>query len=96
MFIVFFDSRGIVYRHFVPRKETVTGKSYLKVLKGLKRAVDQKRPEKRNGFILLHDNAPPIKLQKLPSFAPLNQLKFCPIRPILLIWLLVISGYFRN
>ncbi len=66
MFIVFFDSRGIVYRHFVPRLETVTGKSYLKVLKGLKRAVDRKRPELSDSFIL-HTRAR-IKLQKSETF----------------------------
>jgi hypothetical protein len=40
MFILFFDSQGIVYRHFVPKKTTINGKAYLKILKGLKRVVD--------------------------------------------------------
>ncbi len=81
MFIVFFDSQGIVYRHFVPRKETVTGKSYLKVLKGLKRAVNQKRPEKCNGFILLHDNAPPHKNSEIPYFCAAKSIEVLPHPP---------------
>lgn len=75
--IVFFDRKGAIYRHFFPRKTTVTGKAYL-VLKGLKRAVDRKRPELSASFILLHDNTRPHKTSEIRNFSAENSIEELP------------------
>lgn len=59
MAIIFFDARGIVYRHLVPNGQTVNASYYIDVLRSLNDAVRKKRPELHNrGWMVLHDNAP--------------------------------------
>jgi histone-lysine N-methyltransferase SETMAR len=81
MLIVFFDRKGVIYRHFFPRKTTVTGKAYLEVLKGLKRAVDRKRPKLSDSFILLHDKARPHKTSEIRNFLAENSIEELPHPP---------------
>ncbi len=55
----FFDSAGVIYHEFVPRGQGITAARYQKILTSLIRAVRRKRPVlHRNGWWLLHDNAP--------------------------------------
>ena len=58
MFIVFFDSKGIVHKEFLPTGQTVSAAFYVEVLKRLRNRVTRVRPEIANDWILDHDNAP--------------------------------------
>lgn len=65
MHLVFFDHRGIIYDHRVPKGQTVTGNYYSTVLKHqFMKKMREKRPELiENGWILHHDNAPAHRSQ---------------------------------
>ncbi|UYV65570.1 hypothetical protein LAZ67_3004741 [Cordylochernes scorpioides] len=60
MLTVFFDYQGIVHREFQQQGSTITADSYLGVLRRLREAIRQKRPElwRSKSWILHHDNAP--------------------------------------
>lgn len=73
MHITFFDRRGILFDEAVPMGQTVNGNYYLAVLRKVRRAISDKRPElKAAGPILLQDNAGPHRkrevLQALTSW----------------------------
>lgn len=70
MFITFYDSKGIVYKEFVPEGQTVNGEYYLGVLHHLWKRIGRVRPEYPAGkqLFLLHDNAPPHKTKKVNEF----------------------------
>ena len=60
MHVTFFDREGIIFDQPVPRGQTVNGEFYLSVLRKVRRAVRDKRPQlHEDGPILLHDNAAP-------------------------------------
>lgn len=58
MLIIFFDSRGIVHKEFVPPGSTVNAAFYKEVLLRLKNRVARVRPDLVNNWTLHHDNAP--------------------------------------
>ena len=60
MHLVFFDFKGVIYDHHVPKGQTVTGNYYSSVLKKqLMPKMRKKRPELvANGWLLHQDNAP--------------------------------------
>lgn len=58
MLICFFDSRGIVYKEFVPPGQTVNQVFYKKVLERLRKRVLRVRPDIADIWMLHHDNAP--------------------------------------
>ena len=58
MLIVFFYSKGVVHKEFVPPGQTVNTAFYVEVLKWLKKRVACVRPEITNTWVLHHDNAP--------------------------------------
>jgi hypothetical protein len=58
MLIVFFDSRGIVHKEFVPQESTVNVAFYKEVLLRLNKRVARCRPDMVNNWTLHHDNAP--------------------------------------
>jgi len=60
MMVVFFDWQGVIHYEFVPRDQTVNKEFYLAVLKRLREAVRQKRPQlwTNQSWVLHHDNAP--------------------------------------
>jgi len=58
MIIVFFDSRGIVYKEFVPPGLTVNHAIYKDVLERLRKRVQQVRTDIADDWVLHHDNAP--------------------------------------
>ncbi|UYV65429.1 hypothetical protein LAZ67_3004342 [Cordylochernes scorpioides] len=57
---VFFDCRGIVHHEFLPQGRTVNKEYYLQVMRNLREAIRQKRPDlwKNKNWLLHHDNAP--------------------------------------
>jgi hypothetical protein len=65
MLVAFWDSRGMILIHFMPKGQTVTAKFYSEViLKNLREKLKQMRPRLvQKNVLLLHDNAPPIPLQ---------------------------------
>ncbi|UYV81262.1 hypothetical protein LAZ67_20000574 [Cordylochernes scorpioides] len=57
---VFFDCRGVVHHEFLPQGITVNKEYYLQVMRNLREAIRQKRPDlwKNKNWLLHHDNAP--------------------------------------
>ncbi|UYV69131.1 hypothetical protein LAZ67_6002522 [Cordylochernes scorpioides] len=57
---VFFDCRGVVHHEFLPQDRTVNKEYYLQVMRNLREAIRQKRPDlwKNKNWLLHHDNAP--------------------------------------
>lgn len=60
MLTAFIDYHGVVHHEFLPDGQTVTKEYYLGVMKRLREAVRNKRPDlwKDNSWILHHDNTP--------------------------------------
>ncbi|UYV69213.1 TCF4 [Cordylochernes scorpioides] len=57
---VFFDCRGVVHHEFLSQGRTVNKEYYLQVMRNLREAIRQKRPDlwKNKNWLLHHDNAP--------------------------------------
>ncbi|UYV82193.1 hypothetical protein LAZ67_21001311 [Cordylochernes scorpioides] len=70
MLTVFFDYQGIVHHEFQQQGSTITADSYLGVLRRLREAIRQKRPElwRSKSWILHHDNAPAHRVLKISKF----------------------------
>ncbi|UYV77190.1 hypothetical protein LAZ67_15000063 [Cordylochernes scorpioides] len=70
MLTVFFDYQGIVHHEFQQQGSTITADSYLGVLRRLREAIRQKRPElwRSKSWILYHDNAPAHTAFKISKF----------------------------
>ncbi|UYV64367.1 hypothetical protein LAZ67_3000418 [Cordylochernes scorpioides] len=70
MLTVFFDYQGIVHHEFQQQGSTITADSYLRVLRRLREAIRQKRPElwRSKSWILHHDNAPAHTALKILKF----------------------------
>ena len=58
MIIVFFDSRGILHKEFVPPGQTVNHAFYNDVLERLRKRVERVRRDIADDWVLQHDNAP--------------------------------------
>jgi len=58
MLIIFFYSKGIVHKEFVPPRQTVNKTFYLQVLECLRNRVVRVRREIANTWFLQHDNTP--------------------------------------
>ncbi|UYV62392.1 hypothetical protein LAZ67_2000365 [Cordylochernes scorpioides] len=70
MLTVFFDYQGIVHHKFQQQGSTITADSYPGVLRRLREAIRQKRPElwRSKSWILHHDNAPAHTALKISKF----------------------------
>ncbi|UYV71081.1 hypothetical protein LAZ67_8001652 [Cordylochernes scorpioides] len=70
MLTVFFDYQGIVHHEFQQQDSTITADSYLGVLRRLREAIRQKRPElwRSKSWILHHDNAQAHTALKISKF----------------------------
>ncbi|UYV68058.1 hypothetical protein LAZ67_5002934 [Cordylochernes scorpioides] len=70
MLTVFFDYQGIAHHEFQQQGSTITADSYLGVLRRLREAIRQKRPElwRSKSWILHHDNAPAQTALKISKF----------------------------
>ncbi|UYV75886.1 hypothetical protein LAZ67_13001676 [Cordylochernes scorpioides] len=57
---VFSDCRGVVHHEFFPQGRAVNKEYYLQVMRNLREAIRQKRPDlwKNKNWLLHHDNAP--------------------------------------
>ena len=58
MIIVYFDSRGIVHKEFVPPGHTVNHAFYKDILERLRKRVQRVRRDIADDWVLQHDNAP--------------------------------------
>ncbi|UYV62524.1 hypothetical protein LAZ67_2000944 [Cordylochernes scorpioides] len=67
---VFFDYQGIVHHEYQQQGSTITADSYLGVLRRLREAIRQKRPDlwRSKSWILHHDNAPAHTALKISKF----------------------------
>ncbi|UYV76850.1 hypothetical protein LAZ67_14002195, partial [Cordylochernes scorpioides] len=70
MLTVFFNYQGIVHHEFQQQGSTITSDSYLGVLRRLREAIRQKRPElwRSKSWILHHDNTPAETALKISKF----------------------------
>ncbi|UYV83414.1 hypothetical protein LAZ67_23000924 [Cordylochernes scorpioides] len=70
MLMVFFDYQGIVHHEFQQQGSIITADSYLGVLRRLREAIRQKRPElwRSKSWILHHDNALAHTALKISNF----------------------------
>jgi hypothetical protein len=62
MLCIWSDTKGIIHYKLLERNLTVTAERYCQHLP-LEEAIQQKRPGRRHGVILQHDNARPHTLQ---------------------------------
>ena len=100
MAIIFCNIQGIVLKHLVPYKTTITGEYYSHLLRTqLRRAIREKRPELyRSGYILHQDNAPAHTSRVVQETTRALGIKLLPHPPYspgwLYIWLT--SGCFQT
>ncbi|UYV65531.1 hypothetical protein LAZ67_3004610 [Cordylochernes scorpioides] len=80
---VFFDCRGVVHHEFLPQGRTVNKEYYLQVLRNLREAIRQKRPDlwKNKIWLLHHDNAPAHTSLLLRDFLAKNNTQMIPQPP---------------
>ncbi|UYV65333.1 hypothetical protein LAZ67_3003977 [Cordylochernes scorpioides] len=80
---VFFDCRGVVHHEFLPQGRTVNKKYYLQVMRNLREAIRQKRPDlwKNKNWLLHHDNAPAHTLLLVRDFLTKNNTPMMPQPP---------------
>ena len=65
---VFFDSRGIVHKEFVPPGQTVNHAFYKDVLELLRKRVQRVQMDIADSWMLHHDNAPAHTLLSIREF----------------------------
>ncbi len=82
MVITFFDYKGMVYTHSVPRGQTVNGDYYKQVLTTLMNDhISRKRPELRGNWKLHHDNARPHIAHVVTEYLAKQNIKVVPHPP---------------
>jgi hypothetical protein len=83
----FFYAKGIIHHEFVPQKQTVNGKFYKEVIKGLIARVHRVKPEFQESGpqYLLHDNALAHSLGFFSEFLVKRGILCYPIHPTHLI-----------
>ena len=78
MNVVFFDSRGIVHKEFVPPGQTVNNAFYKNVLERLRKLVQRVRRDIADDWVLQHDNAPAHTALSIREFLAKKNI---PVRP---------------
>ncbi|UYV78738.1 hypothetical protein LAZ67_16002611 [Cordylochernes scorpioides] len=80
---VFFDCRGVVHHEFLPQSITVNKEYYLQVMRNLREAIRQKRPDlwKNKNWLLHHDNAPAHTSLLVRDFLAKNNTLMMPQPP---------------
>jgi len=83
MLLVFFDWQGVIHYEFVPHGQTVNKEFYVAVLKHLREAVCQKRPQlwTNQSWVLHHDNAPAHSSFLVRKFLAKNETTIVPQPP---------------
>ncbi|UYV71886.1 hypothetical protein LAZ67_9000881 [Cordylochernes scorpioides] len=98
MLTVFFDFQGIVHHEFQQQGSTITADSYLGVLRRLREAIKQKRPEpwRSKSWILHHDNAPVHTALKISRFLQDHSTFVFPHPPTVPIWHPATSSFLES
>ncbi|UYV63995.1 hypothetical protein LAZ67_2006278 [Cordylochernes scorpioides] len=80
---VFFDCRGVVHHEFLPQGRKVNKEYYLQVMRNLREAIRQKRPDlwKNKNWLLHHDNAPAHTSLLVRDFLAKNNTLMMPQPP---------------
>ncbi|UYV80051.1 hypothetical protein LAZ67_18001526 [Cordylochernes scorpioides] len=80
---VFFDCRGVVHHEFLPQGRTVNKEYYLQVMRNLREAIRQKRPDlwKNKNWLLHHDNVPAHTSLLVRDFLAKNNTLMMPQPP---------------
>ncbi|CAD7013870.1 unnamed protein product [Ceratitis capitata] len=80
---IFFDYRGVVHHEFLPQGRTVNKEYYLQVMRSLREAIRQKRPDlwKNENWLLHHDNAPAHTSLLVRDFLAKNNTLMMPQPP---------------
>ncbi|UYV62765.1 hypothetical protein LAZ67_2001857 [Cordylochernes scorpioides] len=80
---VFFDCRGVVHHEFLPQGRTVNKEYYLQVMRNLREAIRQKRPDlwMNKNWLLHHDNAPAHNSLLVRDFLAKNNTLMMPQPP---------------
>ncbi|UYV76739.1 hypothetical protein LAZ67_14001920 [Cordylochernes scorpioides] len=80
---VFFDCRCVVHHEFLPQGRTANKEYYLQVMRNLREAIRQKRPDlwKNKNWLLHHDNAPAHTLLLVRDFLAKNNTLMMPQPP---------------
>ncbi|UYV78442.1 hypothetical protein LAZ67_16001387 [Cordylochernes scorpioides] len=80
---VFFDCRGVVHHEFLPQSRTVNKEYYLQVMRNLREAIRQKRPDlwKNKNWLLHHDNTPAHTSLLVRDFLAKNNTLMMPQPP---------------
>ncbi len=83
MFIVFWDSTGVILREFVPAGMGVNGLFYASFMRRLREAIRRKRPNvwRRNSFWLHHDGASAHRSDPVMNFLNATGTKILPHPP---------------
>ncbi|UYV76121.1 hypothetical protein LAZ67_13002655 [Cordylochernes scorpioides] len=79
----FFDCRGVVHHEFLPQGRTVNKEYYLQVMRNMREAIRQKRPDlwKNKNWLLHHDNAPAHTSLLVRDFLAKNNTLMMPQPP---------------
>jgi len=81
MIIVFFDSRGIVHKEFVPPGRTFNHAFYKDVLERLRKWVQRVRTDIADDWLLHHDNAPAHTALSIREFLAKKNIPVLPHPP---------------
>jgi histone-lysine N-methyltransferase SETMAR len=81
MIIVFFDSRGIVHKEFVPPGQTVNHGFYKEVLERLRKWAQRVRRDNADDWVLQHDNAPAHTALSIREFLAKKNIPVLPHPP---------------
>lgn len=81
MLIVFFDSKGVVHKEFVPQGQTVNAAYYVDVLERLRKRVVRTRKDISATWQLHHDNAPCHNALRVREFLAKHQVPTVPHPP---------------
>ena len=81
MIIVFFDSRGIVHKEFVPPGQTDNHAFYKDVLERLRKRVQRVRRDIADDWVLQHDNTPAHTALSIREFLAKENIPVLPHPP---------------
>lgn len=82
MLIAFFDFKGMIYQHYLPKGQTINSVYYMKVLTNFLVHLRKKRPEKLiDGWLLHQDNARPHVSKATMEFMTKKRINLLPHAP---------------
>lgn len=82
MLVAFFDIKGMIYQHWVPKAQTINSAYYIEVISKFLDHLRKKRPEKLEaGWILHQDNARPHTSRETMEFFAKKKINVLPHAP---------------